>query len=378
MTLEGNPLSNELDTALQRALMLLSLPRHLRRPPPESTIDADAVGATAALAPEAREFVRATPRVLVSCVWLSAMHSSRLAGLLHAEQPASLELRGCTEFGDDGVAALCEGLAERSRAAPWSLRDIHLTDCGLGDRAMVSASASDVMGWSLCRLLEGPHLESCTLHRSLRSLSFAGNQLHLSGGVAERLGAALRGTKALEDLDLSSNPISDASAADLCATLLARDAAAAAGGAPVTAPPNARQATRSAFDARPAGVVTLALHFGGTQAGNMSADSCAVAIAEGAPLRALCLSGNVGDSGLRSLAEAIVTAARAAHARGQDDGGTLRELWVGDSISDEGGAALAETLRVAGGVVRLRVLALGGEHSSCAMLCYAVLCYTML
>ena len=74
-----------------------------------------------------------------------------------------------------------------------------------------------VDGWSFGRLLDGAHL------RRLRSLSLSDNRVQLSGGAAERLGGALRGARTLQELDLSVNPISDAAAADLCATLLRQD-----------------------------------------------------------------------------------------------------------------------------------------------------------
>ena len=357
LNLEENDLPPTLLADVASRLVLLEVPRTFALqieappPPPPAPAAAHAVLAALTLGGLAADAVAGSvaPAVTVSNAALCDLHTASLhAHALH-HRLASLALVDCGAMGEAGGVALFlvsgDGAAAGEQSAfkgakasllmqPPSallhqqLTHLRISACGLGNEA-ASAFAGFVR-------------RGCT--PSLASLALDGNQITLQLEPAagaplpprlslgrEQEGApqlslvladALLSLPCLTDVDLSANPLADASAAIFCRALL----------------------TSASLHL---------LHLAGTHAGDACAAACAAALdsrsregGQPSQLRVLSLSGDVGDAGAARLATALPACAG------------LRELWLGGSITDEGAGLIALCLRDP--ATRLRSLALGG------------------
>ena len=357
LNLEENDLPPTLLADVASRLVLLEVPRTFALqieappPPPPAPAAAHAVLAALTLGGLAADAVAGSvaPAVTVSNAALCDLHTASLhAHALH-HRLASLALVDCGAMGEAGGVALFLASGDGAAAGEQSafkgakasllmqppsallhqqLTHLRISACGLGNEA-ASAFAGFVR-------------RGCT--PSLASLALDGNQITLQLEPAagaplpprlslgrEQEGApqlslvladALLSLPCLTDVDLSANPLADASAAIFCRALL----------------------TSASLHL---------LHLAGTHAGDACAAACAAALdsrsregGQPSQLRVLSLSGDVGDAGAARLATALPACAG------------LRELWLGGSITDEGAGLIALCLRDP--ATRLRSLALGG------------------
>ena len=357
LNLEENDLPPTLLADVASRLVLLEVPRtfalQVEAPPPQppAPAAAHAVLAALTLGGLAADAVAGSvaPAVTVSNAALCDLHAASLhAHALH-HRLASLALVDCGAMGEAGGKALFLASGDGAAAGEQSafkgakasllmkppsavlhqqLTHLRISACGLGNEA-ASAFAGFVR-------------RGCT--PSLASLALDGNQItlqlepaagaplppRLSVGREQEgplqlslvLADALLSLPCLTDVDLSANPLADASAAIFCRALLSSAS-------------------------------LHLLHLAGTHAGDACAAACAAALdsrsregGEPSQLRVLSLSGDVGDAGAARLATALPACAG------------LRELWLGGSITDEGAGLIALCLRDP--ATRLRSLALGG------------------
>ena len=357
LNLEENDLPPTLLADVASRLVLLEVPRTFALqieappPPPPAPAAAHAVLAALTLGGLAADAVAGSvaPVVTVSNAALCDLHTASLhAHALH-HRLASLALVDCGAMGEAGGVALFLASGDGAAAGEQSafkgakasllmqppsallhqqLTHLRISACGLGNEA-ASAFAGFVR-------------RGCT--PSLASLALDSNQITLQLEPAagaplpprlslgrEQEGApqlslvladALLSLPCLTDVDLSANPLADASAAIFCRALL----------------------TSASLHL---------LHLAGTHAGDACAAACAAALdsrsregGQPSQLRVLSLSGDVGDAGAARLATALPACAG------------LRELWLGGSITDEGAGLIALCLRDP--ATRLRSLALGG------------------
>ncbi len=353
LTIEGNVIAPELYVSLHEQLLLNNLPRIYRaqlpapaalpstppnprksapapRPQPPAPAPPKHAPPAPSLSPAHEPFAPA-PCVTLGERWLGAAHAAALhAELLGAPHPLTLRLDECARLGGLGFAALVEPFPPQPQPLKH-IEALRVTACGLDDAALPA----------LCRALTAgtvPSLRALDLRRNRLTLHRPAIHLGAAGlgalgaaladetpQLALQLGEALGASATLADLDLGSNPISDEEAAVFCSVLLASSASLAT------------------------------LHLGATGAANRTAAACATALSQpSARLRALCLSGQVSDSGAEKLAAALPRCA------------SLEELWLGDRIGDRGGEALAAALGVRG--CALRALCLGGTTRSAATL----------
>jgi hypothetical protein len=302
------------------------------------------------------------PTCLLTDEWLAYQHVPSLRHQLALGGIASLRLHECVRFSDEAVAALLANeptpaqAPEPTAAAvalpppppptrPLLLTRLRLSSCGLGNGVCDALTKAIRLGTILSQLrglaLDDNHLSlisppslppSPTKPDAAEAAAApapvpAGDEAYAHLSPAARLGSALRTLVKLQQLDLCHNVLlSDAAASDLLSALLA-------------ATPNDGTSTPSAM---------ALLHLGNTGAGNSSAVACAEALAEGSPLKVLCLSGDVGDVGARALATVLAR------------GCALRELYVGNKIGDVGVDKLCAALSHKDGPCALETLVLGG------------------
>ena len=367
--LDGNLISPELLSAIQQQLLLNNLPRLIAcgmpATPAPGTLKKgkkgsethslrhvdDAVGAPEAhllvnsLAPE-KHRPSPSPAAYLSHPWLTEGHVGALLAEAMAHNMNALTLSACGRFGGSGLGVLVNSIL--MRPSPLiKLRELRVSGSGVDDLA-ISPLAAAISSGGLARL------HTIALDRNRLTFLVPPTAIGLTNEVAEvapgsadlltssetpsngvasahHFGATLGTLSAITDLDLSTNPLDDAT----CATLI-----------------------RATLNGQ-AGHTLRCLNLGATGAADRSATACAETFHENGgciALRSLCISGAVSDVGATRIASTL------SHAF------NLQELWLGNCISDVGAEALLAAIVAPASAhhaaSRLNLLGLGGEVRS--------------